>query len=90
MNETISSPAGGSHGLEMAPRTMANIAAEAGRPSQQRTTFYSEAPLERHDAAVTAQGITEVNLPAARRTTRMRSLTERGATARAPATSSPV
>jgi len=54
MNETISRAAGASHGQEMRPEQMEEIAKELGRDARQRTTLYDTAPQERHAAAIAA------------------------------------
>jgi FO synthase len=54
MNETISRAAGASHGQEMRPEQMEEIARELGRDARQRTTLYGTAPQERHAAAIAA------------------------------------
>jgi FO synthase len=40
MNESISKAAGSTHGQELSPSRIESIAADLGRPSQQRTTLY--------------------------------------------------
>jgi FO synthase len=45
MNENISRAAGASHGQEMTPDSLAQIAAAAGRPLRQRTTLYGAVPV---------------------------------------------
>ncbi len=54
MNESITRAAGAGHGQEMTPERMESIAYKLGRPVQQRTTLYGDAPSDRHRASFTA------------------------------------
>ena len=47
MDETITRSAGASHGQQMTPERMENIARQAGRHVRQRTTLYEDAPHTR-------------------------------------------
>jgi len=54
MNESISRAAGSAHGQELSPSRIESIAADLGRPSQQRTTLYkninsSKQQFDSHD-----------------------------------------
>ena len=57
MNESISRSAGASHGQEMPPEGMEEIAQTVGRPAAQRTTLYRNAPAERVSVSFTAPPI---------------------------------
>ena len=67
MNESITRAAGAGFGQEMPPERLESIIREAGRLPRQRTTRYSDAPVERCGAAFGAPALTE---PAYRRARR--------------------
>jgi FO synthase len=56
MEETISRMAGSAYGSYKSVRGLEAIAAAAGRPSRQRTTFYGEVPADRRAAALALDG----------------------------------
>ena len=56
MDESISRAAGASHGHEMTPQRLEEIAREAGRTARMRTTLYADAPAERRARAFDAAG----------------------------------
>ena len=51
MEETISRMAGSQHGSRRSVEELEGLAASAGRPARQRTTTYSQVPLERWQTA---------------------------------------
>jgi FO synthase len=55
MNESISKAAGATHGQEFSPQAMEHLIRALGRTPRMRTTLYSDAPQERHRAAVSAK-----------------------------------
>lgn len=62
MNESISRSAGASHGQEMTPAALEEIAASVGRSAWQRTTLYAPAHSERKRSARQAAPLAEIAL----------------------------
>ena len=67
MNESITRAAGAGFGQEMPPERLESIIREAGRTPRHRTTRYTDAPVERRDAAFGALALEEPVYRRARR-----------------------
>ena len=67
MNESITRAAGAGFGQEMPPERLESVIREAGRTPRQRTTRYSDAPVERCDTAFGAPELAEPVYRRARR-----------------------
>jgi FO synthase len=70
MNESITRAAGAAYGQEFPPRDMQQLITELERIPRQRTTLYTQAPVERFAAAMRAAPLEEVVNPPPRRRTR--------------------
>ena len=60
MNESITRAAGSGHGQEWAPENIAAQIQSLGRQPRMRTTLYGDVSSERHEAALSAAPLTEV------------------------------
>ena len=67
MNESITRAAGAGFGQEMPPERLESIIREAGRTPRHRTTRYTDATVERRDAAFSAPALEEPVYRRARR-----------------------
>jgi len=61
MNESISRAAGAGYGQEFSAADMENFVRGMGRTPRQRTTLYSDAPLERHRTSIAAVPLSPVS-----------------------------
>ena len=71
MNESISRAAGSEHGQELAPEQMDALIAAIGRTPRQRTTLYTDMPVERRRAGYAAPALQPLVFDRADRTPAM-------------------
>ena len=67
MNESITRAAGAGFGQEMPPARLESVIRQMGRSPRQRTTRYTDAPVERRNASFEAPPLSEPVYPRARR-----------------------
>ena len=67
MNESITRAAGAGFGQEMPPARLEAVIRQMGRSPRQRTTRYTDAPVERRNASFEAPALSEPVYPRARR-----------------------